>query len=53
MTLPPTRLRGRPPFARTYRDVEVLEHPPNGQGLAALLALNIVEGYALAEMDFL
>jgi gamma-glutamyltranspeptidase/glutathione hydrolase len=33
------------PIRATYRDVEVLEHPPNGQGLAALVALNIVEGY--------
>jgi gamma-glutamyltranspeptidase/glutathione hydrolase len=40
------------PIRTTYRDVEVLEHPPNGQGLAALLALNIVEGYELAAMDY-
>jgi gamma-glutamyltranspeptidase/glutathione hydrolase len=32
------------PIRTTYRDVEVLEHPPNGQGLAALVALNIIEG---------
>jgi len=31
------------PIRITYRDVEVLEHPPNGQGLAALLALNVIE----------
>jgi gamma-glutamyltranspeptidase/glutathione hydrolase len=40
------------PILTTYRDVEVLEHPPNGQGLAALVALNIIEGYDLAEMDY-
>jgi gamma-glutamyltranspeptidase/glutathione hydrolase len=40
------------PLRISYRGTEVLEHPPNGQGLAALLALNIVEGYGLAEMDY-
>jgi gamma-glutamyltranspeptidase/glutathione hydrolase len=40
------------PIRTTYRDVEVLEHPPNGQGLAALVALNIVEGYDLADWDY-
>jgi len=40
------------PIRITYRDVEVLEHPPNGQGLAALLALNVVEGYDLADWDY-
>ncbi len=40
------------PIRTTYRDVEMLEHPPNGQGLAALVALNIVEGVDLADMDY-
>jgi gamma-glutamyltranspeptidase/glutathione hydrolase len=40
------------PIETTYRDVQVLEHPPNGQGLAALIALNILEGCAVEEMDF-
>jgi gamma-glutamyltranspeptidase/glutathione hydrolase len=40
------------PISTTYRDVEVLEHPPNGQGLAALVALNVVEGYDLGAMDY-
>jgi gamma-glutamyltranspeptidase / glutathione hydrolase len=32
------------PMRATYRDAVVYECPPNGQGLAALLALNILEG---------
>jgi gamma-glutamyltranspeptidase/glutathione hydrolase len=40
------------PISTTYRDVEVLEHPPNGQGLAALIALNVIEGYDLEAMDY-
>jgi gamma-glutamyltranspeptidase/glutathione hydrolase len=40
------------PIRTAYRDVEVLEHPPNGQGLAALVALNIIEGYSLGDMDY-
>jgi gamma-glutamyltranspeptidase/glutathione hydrolase len=35
-----------------YRGVEALEHPPNGQGVAALLALNMLESYDLGARDF-
>ncbi len=38
------------PISTAYRDVELFECPPNGQGLAALIALNIVEGDDLASL---
>jgi gamma-glutamyltranspeptidase/glutathione hydrolase len=40
------------PVSSTYRDVEVWELPPNGQGIAALQILNILEGFPVADWGF-
>lgn len=41
------------PINTTYRGLRVWECPPNGQGLAALLALNLLEGFDLESMPAL
>jgi len=40
------------PVSTTYRGYEVWELPPNGQGIAVLQMLNLLEGYDLAAMGF-
>jgi gamma-glutamyltranspeptidase / glutathione hydrolase len=40
------------PISSTYRGYEVWELPPNGQGIATLQILNILEGFDLASMGF-
>jgi gamma-glutamyltranspeptidase/glutathione hydrolase len=40
------------PVSSTYRGYEIWELPPNGQGIAALQILNILEGYDIASMGF-
>jgi gamma-glutamyltranspeptidase / glutathione hydrolase len=40
------------PISTTYRDWTIYEMPPNGQGLAALLMLNMMETFPLGEKDY-
>src|SRR6185503_5826909 len=39
------------PISTNYRGLEVVELPPNGQGLTALVLLNILEHFDLAKLD--
>ena len=39
------------PVSITYRGYRVYECPPNGQGITALIALNLLEGFDLSALD--
>ena len=47
-----TRCTWVEPIRTNYRGYELCEIPPNGQGLAALICMNILEGYPLSDYSY-
>ena len=39
------------PVSGPYKSLEVVEHPPNGQGATALLLMNILSHFDISDMD--
>ncbi len=39
------------PIAGTYRGFDLVEHPPNGQGVTAILLANIVQAFDIASLN--
>ncbi|WP_103332273.1 gamma-glutamyltransferase family protein [Pseudotabrizicola formosa] len=46
-----TRCTWGDPVQGSYKGIDLLEHPPNGQGATAILLLNILSQFDLAAMD--
>ncbi|MEQ6249772.1 gamma-glutamyltransferase family protein [Sulfitobacter sp. HNIBRBA3233] len=45
------RCTSEEPIAGPYKNIEVVEHPPNGQGATAILMLNMLSQFDIAGMD--
>lgn len=41
------------PISTSYRGIDVFEHPPNGQGFAALIMLNLMEQFDISSLSSL
>ena len=46
-----TRSTETTPVQGTYKNIDLVEHPPNGQGATAILMLNILSHFDIASLD--